>query len=149
MKLSLTLPMPPSVNHYYGHCYNHSTKQVQIYIKPAGKSYRLKVYYLAANKISKLHNPFQTAPILFVMIKYNPKSALRDIDNPLKCLLDAMTHNKIWNDDRQVKMCFLEQSLKTSMKDDLNIMITDTFDDFKEEILERLQSGIVIQKVIK
>ena len=83
------------------------------------------------------------------MIKYNPKSPLRDIDNPLKCLFDALTHNKIWNDDRQVKMCFLEQSLKTSIKDDLNIMITDTFDDFKEEILERLQSGIVIQKVLK
>ena len=148
MKLSLTLPMPPSVNHYYGHCYNHGTKQVQMYIKPEGKTYREKVYYMTANKISKLHNPLQTAPILFVMIKYNPKSALRDIDNPLKCLLDALTHSHIWSDDRQVKMCFLEQSLKTSVKNDLNITITDTFDDFKEDIIRRLEAGLIQQKVI-
>ena len=47
------LPMPPSINHYYGHCVTRD-KKPRIYIMPKGLWYRQQVYFLTANKIKKL-----------------------------------------------------------------------------------------------
>lgn len=34
---------------------------------------------------------------------YPPDRRRRDIDNPLKCLLDSMTHAGVYEDDSQIK----------------------------------------------
>lgn len=148
MKVSLELPIPPSVNHYYGHCYNMQKKKVVVYIKPAGKLYRQKVYFLTANKVPKINNPLYTAKAVYVIIKFNPASPLRDIDNPFKCLFDAITHNHLWHDDRQVKKMYVEMSEKTSVKDNLEMTITDEIDTFINDVIDRLKSGITTGRMI-
>ncbi len=148
MKVSLELPIPPSVNHYYGHCYNMQKKKVVVYIKPEGKLYRQKVYFLTANKVPKINNPLYTAKAVYVIIKFNPASPLRDIDNPFKCLFDAITHNHIWHDDRQVKKMYVEMSEKTSVKDNLEMTITDEIDTFINDVIERLKSGSTTGRMI-
>ena len=86
------LPMPPSINHYYGHCVTRD-KKPRIYIMPKGLWYRQQVYFLTANKIKKLDNPFWDVP-LYAYIKFFPRYTGRDIDNPLKCLFDADSSKK-------------------------------------------------------
>lgn len=148
MKVSLELPIPPSVNHYYGHCYNMQKKKVVVYIKPKGKLYRQKVYFLTANKVPKINNPLYTAKAVYVIIKFNPASPLRDIDNPFKCLFDAITHNHLWHDDRQVKKMYVEMSEKTSVKDNLEMTVTDEIDTFINDVIDRLKSGSTTGRMI-
>lgn len=148
MKVSLELPIPPSVNHYYGHCYNMQQKKVVVYIKPEGKLYRQKVYFLTSNKVPKINNPLYTAKAVYVIIKFNPASPLRDIDNPFKCLFDAITHNHLWHDDRQVKKMYVEMSEKTSVKDNLEMTITDEIDTFINDVIDRLKSDSTTGRMI-
>lgn len=148
MKVSFELPIPPSVNHYYGHYYNMQKKKVVVYIKPEGKLYRQKVYFLTANKVPKINNPLYTAKAVYVIIKFNPASPLRDIDNPFKCLFDAITHNHLWYDDRQVKKMYVEMSEKTSVKDNLEMTITDEIDTFINDVIDRLKSGSTTGRMI-
>lgn len=148
MKVHFELPMPPSVNHYYNHGYDKIKKKVIMYVNNNGKLYRQKVFFLAANKIPKANNPFYTARALYVIIKFNPASPLRDIDNPFKCLFDAITKNYIWHDDRQVKKMYVEISETTSPKDNLEMTITDNFDTFIQDVVDRLRSGSTPGRII-
>ena len=134
MLKTFSFPMPPSINHYYGHAVNSRTKKSIIYILPKGIWYRQQVYFLTCNKIRKINNPFYTDK-LYIHIKFFPKSPLRDIDNPLKCLFDAITHSQIWKDDRQIRICLLEFNDKTSSKDYLNITICNDVSEYLDYIM--------------
>jgi len=91
---NLSLPTPPSINNYYGHhCkFNHAS----IYIKSEGKEYRKKVLdYVISNNLQLRANT-----LLELEIFFTPKSAHKqDVDNILKCLLDALTHAEVYDDD--------------------------------------------------
>lgn len=131
-----SLPMPPSINHYYGHSVTRDKKPL-IYILPRGKWYRQQVYFLTCNKISKINNPFFGVP-LYVHIKFYPRNEIRDIDNPLKCLFDSLTKANIWKDDRYIRKCFLEFSEKPNSKNYLEISICNDLEEFKSFIIEKL-----------
>ena len=150
MKVSFELPIPPSVNHYYGHCYNMQKKKVVVYIKPEGKLYRQKVYFLTANKVPKINNPLYTAKVVYVIIKFNPASPLRDIDNPFKCLFDAITHNHLWHDDRQVKKMYI-LTKEVFLNNDISLL--PQIDELEEKVdakrnealnghIDRLNAGL-------
>jgi len=86
----LTLPMPPTINDYYG-C-NGRVK----YIKTKGKEYRKRVITLVKDK----GWDFQANVPLKVMIVLNfGTKHTNDLDNRMKGLLDACTHAKVWEDD--------------------------------------------------
>ena len=146
------LPMPPSINHYYGHCVTRDKKpriyimpkglwyrqQVYFLTMPKGLWYRQQVYFLTANKIKKLDNPFWDVP-LYAYIKFFPRYTGRDIDNPLKCLFDALTKNHIWKDDKQVKKLFICWHDKSCSKNNLEISICND----KSEYYKFLQDKIM------
>lgn len=39
---------------------------------------------------------------------YMPDKRKRDIDGPIKALLDAMTHSRVWGDDSQVRKLYID-----------------------------------------
>ena len=106
------LPMPPSINHYYGHCVTRD-KKPRIYIMPKGLWYRQQVYFLTANKIKKL-------------------------DNPLKCLFDALTKNHIWKDDKQVKKLYICWHDKSCSKNNLEISICNDKSEYYRFLLDKI-----------
>ena len=130
------LPMPPSINHYYGHCVTRD-KKPRIYIMPKGLWYRQQVYFLTANKIKKLDNPFWDVP-LYAYIKFFPRYTGRDIDNPLKCLFDALTKNHIWKDDKQVKKLFICWHDKSCSKNNLEISICNDKSEYYRFLLNKI-----------
>ena len=91
--ISLTLPYPPTVNHYYGR-----TKFGGVYIKPKGKTYRREVSVLMANQKLK---PI-SGPLKVVIEVFPPDKRKRDSDNLNKALLDALQHGGAYNDDSQI-----------------------------------------------
>lgn len=90
--IKLALPLPPTVNHYYG---VHGKRR---YIKPAGIQYRMAV----ADIVSDLKiNTLQGRLAVFVAI-WPSNRIKQDLDNRLKALQDALTYAGVWEDDSQI-----------------------------------------------
>lgn len=102
MKTSITLrlPWPPSINHYWRHTkYGH-------YISQEGKNYRTVVHYACLTH----HKRFTADDRLCVHIDaYPPDRRRRDIDNLIKSLLDALQHAHVYPDDNQIDKLSIER----------------------------------------
>ena len=89
MNLSLSLPWPPSLNHYYRHV------GPRVLISHDGRQYREKVAAIARRAN---HGTF-TCPVQVELDLYPPDNRRRDIDNSQKSLLDALTCAGVYEDD--------------------------------------------------
>ena len=92
VNLSLSLPYPPSINHYYVRCRNH------VAIGKAGREYRAAV----AQSYSAIEGKPLTCRLKIEVSVFPPDKRRRDIDNVLKALLDAMQHAGVYADDAQI-----------------------------------------------
>lgn len=96
------LPVPPSVNHYYVRGFRGA-----VGISKKGKLYRAAV--VAALKQLGLHFTGRLdVSIVYVPATIHPQL---DLDNILKCLLDSLTHAKVWKDDGQIDRLLVERAL--------------------------------------
>lgn len=91
--LLLKLPYPPSVNTYWGFKGSHR------FLTPKAKSFKQETFIEFLN--SK-HKGFGDARLSIMVNLYAPDKRVRDIDNVLKPLLDALTQARVFNDDSQV-----------------------------------------------
>lgn len=91
--IMLTLPLPPTINHYYG-----QRPRGGRYIKPAGMAFRQAVAEIVADAG---HKTLQGRVSLFAAI-YPADKRRQDIDNRAKSLQDALTHAGVWLDDEQI-----------------------------------------------
>jgi crossover junction endodeoxyribonuclease RusA len=88
--MTLTLPWPPSVNHYWRNIAGRTL------ISRQGRDYRAQVEKLAAGLAithGRLAISIQACP---------PDKRRRDLDNLLKAPLDAMAHAGLYADDSQI-----------------------------------------------
>lgn len=90
--ITLTLPLGPSVNHYYKRCGNRS------YLPKEAQEYRKAV----AEIVAEAGFPTMEGRLaMFATI--HPRSRVRtDLDNRMKALADALTHAGVWLDDEQL-----------------------------------------------
>lgn len=91
--ISLTLPLPPTINHYYG-----VRPRGGKYIKPAGREFRQTVAEIVAQAG---HKTIEGRVSLFAAI-YPADRRKQDIDNRAKSLQDALTNAGVWLDDEQI-----------------------------------------------
>lgn len=90
--ISLSLPFPPSLNHYYRHLRTGRTL-----ISEEGRNYRQTIIGL----VKPLGHGF-TGRLAVTLTCYMPDRRRRDLDNLTKCLNDALTHAGLWGDDSQI-----------------------------------------------
>jgi crossover junction endodeoxyribonuclease RusA len=90
--LTLELPFPPSVNHYYRHI-GHCTL-----ISKRGRQYREAVMALLAG----MGLEALTGPLSLVLELYPPDRRRRDADNSQKAVLDSLAHGGAFRDDSQI-----------------------------------------------
>jgi crossover junction endodeoxyribonuclease RusA len=90
--ISLTLPYPPSVNHYWSYA------RGSVRVSDEGRAYRgLVAAAIASRRYTALRGR------LAVTIEaYAPDFRLRDVDNLGKATLDSITHAGLWLDDSQI-----------------------------------------------
>ena len=93
MSREFELPWPPSVNHYYRHV------GTRVLISRDGRKYR---DLIVSRLRSEGASPFD-CPVELSVELYPPDNRRRDIDNSLKCLLDAFTHGGLYRDDSQIQ----------------------------------------------
>lgn len=90
--ISLTLPWPPSINHYWRH------QNGRHHISDDGRAYRVAVLKAMAQRPS----PKLAGRLAVHIDAYAPDGRRLDIDNRAKALLDALTHAGLWLDDEQI-----------------------------------------------
>jgi len=96
--VTIELPYPPSVNHYYRHV------GPRVLISRVGRLYRERV---AARIYEAGINKFRSAVFLSIQA-YPPDYRRRDADNLLKSCLDALTFGGLYEDDSLVKKLLVE-----------------------------------------
>lgn len=92
--VSLMLPYPPSVNHYWRSC------RGRVFISKAGLTYRAQVAAIARSQ-GQGAKPLAGRLIMGV-VTHAPDNRKRDLDNVLKALLDALAKARVYNDDSQI-----------------------------------------------
>jgi len=90
--MELSLPLPPSSNHYYRRVGRATL------ISRAGREYRAGVRAaLAAMRTRRMDGR-----LALVVIVFPPDRRRRDLDNLLKCLLDSLQHGGLYEDDSAI-----------------------------------------------
>ena len=90
--ITFTLPLGPTVNHYYARCGKRS------YLPKEALAYRQEVAEIVADAG---HPTMEGRLAMFATI--HPRSKGRtDLDNRMKALADALTHAGVWLDDEQL-----------------------------------------------
>lgn len=97
--ITLELPWPPSVNHYYRHVGN------KVLISKEGRQYREVV----ANRIKAAGIKKNMDKVEVAIQLYPPDRRRRDVDNVLKILLDSFTIGGIYEDDSQIYFLSIEK----------------------------------------
>ena len=92
--LTLTLPYPPSVNTYWGF------KGHQRFLTNKARQFKGAV----AHEVSLTSIRFGSSRLELIIALYAPDKRIRDIDNILKPLLDALVQANLFDDDSQVDM---------------------------------------------
>lgn len=100
--ITLTLPMPPTINHYYGR------NGKRTFVKDAGVRFRELVAEYCCHVIDE---PISGRLSVSVTL-HNGTNCLYDIDNRAKSLLDSLTLAAVWNDDSQVDELILKRGRK-------------------------------------
>ncbi len=103
--IELSLPFPPSVNHYWGHRAVRVRKTGKLtavkYLSGKAKDFRKAVADIVNEQFDE---PPNLRGSLAVIVKqhYGPDGTPQDIDNCLKPLFDALEHAGVYRDDKQI-----------------------------------------------
>lgn len=92
----LTIPYPPSVNHYWRAVPGHG-----VLISAAGRKYRSEVALTVATSGCGGVLPLLGRLAVDLVVTF-PDRRKRDLDNLPKAILDACTHAGLWLDDSQI-----------------------------------------------
>ncbi len=100
--LKLTLPWPPSNNHYWG------TRGNYRYLTKKGRDYRNNVL-AALWEIGGGKPGIIRGSVRVEVVAYPPDKRARDLDNLLKAPLDALAHAGVYVDDKQIAYLSIER----------------------------------------
>lgn len=91
--IALTLPLPPTINTYYG-----MRPRGGRFVKPAGLAFRKAV----ADIVAAAGNQKLEGRIAMFVAIHPADRRSQDLDNRAKSLQDALTHAGVWHDDEQI-----------------------------------------------
>ena len=94
--MPLTLPYPPSVNHYWRRVGLHTL------ISREGRTFRRNVCALLGG--GGMRKPPSGGRIALAMDAFPPDRRRRDLDNIQKPVLDALEHAGVYADDSQIDL---------------------------------------------
>lgn len=100
--IALTLPWPPSVNHYLTHTRTGAR------LTPAAKAYRLEVLVIW----KRLRAAKQAGRLSVQITAHPPDKRKRDLDNLFKQTLDALQHAGAYADDNQIDVLAIRRGCR-------------------------------------
>lgn len=98
--LVLNLPLPPSINHYWGQSGHRR------YVSKAGKLFKEQVQdYVIEYRVPKLG----AARLEFQVYLYPKDRRKQDIDNRIKALWDALADAGVFDNDEQIDILIVQR----------------------------------------
>lgn len=94
MKIAISLPWPPSVNHYWAPRKGGGTR-----LTDKARAYRDKVMLAV---LQKGKERVLTGRLKLTIHAYMPDRRIRDLDNYWKGPLDGMQHARVYENDNQI-----------------------------------------------
>lgn len=94
--ISLELPYPPSVNHYYAR-----TKQGACFLTKRAKAYQHEVSWLV--RCTKGRANTIDFPVAVWIELYPPDNRVRDTDNTQKAIFDALQYSGLIENDKLIQ----------------------------------------------
>ena len=116
MFYELFLPFPPSINNYY------VKTQRGVFISQKGRAFRAAVQAECLEQLGIADNLRDR--LLVTIILSVPDKRIRDVDNYVKPLLDALTHAEVWEDDKQIDQLFIYRGAITKPKGRVKVTIS-------------------------
>jgi crossover junction endodeoxyribonuclease RusA len=102
--IEVTLPYPPSVNHYWRYV------GPRVLVSRQGRAFRDRVrLVLAAAGVRPL-----SGRLVVQVDLYPPDNRRRDCDNAMKAMLDALQHGGAYLDDSQIRKLIVEMHAAVS-----------------------------------
>lgn len=101
--MTLTLPYPPSVNHYWRHVGR------KVLISREGRSYRTAVQAAVVGQLGWKSDPL-SGRLTLAMRAWMPDRRRRDLDNLIKSSQDAMQEAGVYRDDSQIDKLTIERA---------------------------------------
>jgi crossover junction endodeoxyribonuclease RusA len=98
----LTLPWPPSVNGYWQPYALPHSRRVVMTLTDSAKIFRSRVIIAIRKAFGRVQLSPYTRPVQIDVELRAPDRRLRDVDNHVKGLFDALTHAGVWKDDSLV-----------------------------------------------
>ena len=98
----ITLPWPPSVNHYWRRVGPRTL------ISREGRTFRKRVCALLAGGGGP-RKPPASGRVALAMDAFPPDRRRRDLDNLLKGTLDALEHARVYRDDGQIDLLIVRR----------------------------------------
>lgn len=133
--MTLNLPYPPTVNHYYGRSRNG------VFIKPEGRKYRQEVQSILA----RLGMPRVFGFVRLTVFVYKPDRRTRDLDNTQKALWDALSdragHTGIMADDKQIidyRVMWMPEIVRGGA---VQVEVTELGTQHEKEFIEAIQNS--------
>ncbi|HAN99482.1 MAG TPA: hypothetical protein DCQ98_19585 [Planctomycetaceae bacterium] len=97
--IELSLPFPPSVNHYWRRV------GARTLVSRTGRAYRATIVALLRDRAAP---PLQERLTVEIEV-HPPDRRRRDLDNLLKALIDALAHAGLYADDSQIDRLLIER----------------------------------------
>lgn len=95
--IEITLPWPPSVNHYWGQ--KIAGRFIKVYLTDKAKAFKSDVYACVLQSGCSRNLAGRLRVTVYAHV---PDKRKRDLDNLNKGLLDALTASGLWLDDEQI-----------------------------------------------
>lgn len=128
----LTLPYPPSINHYWRSRW--TGKFISHYISGEGKKFRGHVIRSLSDWDMML------GPLSLRLFAYPPDRRARDIDNLLKAPLDALQHAGVCEDDSQVEELYLRKMREPAPPGRLEVTVSPMVAEWQPELFQGVES---------
>lgn len=134
--LSICLPWPPSVNHYWGQ--RVVGKRAIRYIGAKGKAFREMVEHIAQEHLEHCKEHYSKGTRLAVCVQISPPDRRRrDIDNLCKALLDALEHAGVYPDDTQIDSLTLLRDIDDIVKGGMVKVTIGTIDKEDKDVTKK------------
>lgn len=110
---SVTLPYPPTINHYWKTFQREAGQPIEYALTPKGKRFRRLVqqYIMLARTQARSEGvelPIP-GPVCVSAFVYPPDLRKRDLDNILKPLLDSLQHSGVVKDDADISTLLVKR----------------------------------------
>lgn len=102
------LPFPPSVNNYWRATVRPGSRFPSFYISERGKQFRTDVRAALIEAFGN-YGPID-GRVKLEIAAFPPDRRVRDMDNFLKAILDALTAARVWVDDEQVDEIYIARN---------------------------------------